>query len=141
MKISFLMNIKLYDFKEEVDGNLKVIWRIVPESNLETDVLDFTERFLRQNITEIKRCLLTIINSEYIYSTNQLKKLFSDKNNVKEIFLAYIDEKGGIFSAEPLVTIIEKIVDLMKIPSKDSGLTLSQKKFSEFQSEKHDLFD
>lgn len=132
------MNIKLYDYSKP-EGNLRVIWRIVPENFLEADVLDFTDRFLRLNIHEIKSSLMTVLNSEFIYNTNNLKNLFSDKGNLSEIFLNYLEEKGGIASINPVISTLEKLSETMKIPSKYSGLTLSQKKLSEFLKEKHDF--
>lgn len=138
MNIKFLMNIKLYDYSKP-EGNLRVIWRIVPENFLEADVLDFTDRFLRLNIYEIKSSLMTILNSEYIYNTNNLKNLFSDKGNLSEIFLNYLEEKGGIASVNPVINTLEKLSETIKIPSRYSGVTLSQKKLSEFLKEKHDF--
>ncbi|MFN3872553.1 MAG: hypothetical protein ACK4R9_06095 [Ignavibacterium sp.] len=132
------MNIKLYDYSKP-EGNLRVIWRIVPENFLEADVLDFTDRFLRLNIYEIKSSLMTILNSEYIYNTNNLKNLFSDKGNLSEIFLNYLEEKGGIASVNPVINTLEKLSETIKIPSRYSGVTLSQKKLSEFLKEKHDF--
>lgn len=138
MKLNFLMNIKVYDYNRNKE-DLKVIWQIVPQNLLESDVLDFTDRFLKINIREIKNSLMTIFNSEYIYNANHLKNLFSDKNNLTEIFLSYIDEKGGIQSIQSIISTLERLSETMKIPSKLSGLTLSQKRLSEFQKEKYDL--
>ncbi|GMU97033.1 MAG: hypothetical protein HZC46_08940 [Ignavibacterium album] len=138
MKLNFLMNIKIYDYKN-VQGNLKIIWRLVPENFLEADVLDFTDRFLRLNIHEIRSSLMTVLNSEYIYNANQLKNLFSDKNNLAEILLNYLEEKGGIASVRPVISSIEKLSETLKVPSKHSGVTLSQKKTSEFLKEKNDF--
>lgn len=138
MNIKFLMNIKLYDYTKP-EGNLRVIWRIVPENSLEADVLDFTDRFLRLNIHGIKSSLMTVLNSEFIYNTNNIKNLFSDKGNLSEIFLNYLEEKGGIASINPVISTLENLSETMKIPSKFSGLTLSQKKLSEFLKEKHDF--
>lgn len=141
MKINFLMNIKLFDFKNEVEGNLKVIWRIVPENDLEEDILDFTERFLKSNFNEIKKCVLTFISTEIIFKTPQLKNLIDDKSNQTEIFLSYVDEKGGILSSQQVLITLNNLAELTKIPSKNSGITLSQKKLSEFLSEKQNFFD
>lgn len=138
MNIKFLMKIKLYDYTKP-EGNLRVIWRIVPENFLEADVLNFTDRFLRLNINEIKSSLLTILNSEFIYNTDQLKSLFSERENLNEIFLNYLEEKGGIASINQVISTLEKLSETMKIPSKYSGVTLSQKKLSEFLKEKHDF--
>lgn len=138
MKLKFLMNIKIYDYKRD-EGNLKVIWRIVPEELFEADVLDFIDRFLRLNIQEIKSSLMTILNSEYIYNSGRLKSLISDNHNLTEILLNYIEEKGGIQSIQPLIIVLEKLKETIKIPSKYSGLTLSQKKLSEFLKENYDL--
>ncbi len=131
MKLNFLMNIKLFDYKKE-ESDLKIIWRIVPENFLESDVLDFTDRFLSINIKDIKSSLITTINSEHIYNTNQLRQIISDKHNLTEILLSYLEEKGGISSIEPVIRTLEKLSDTLKIPSKFSGVTLSQKKLSEF---------
>lgn len=131
MKLNFLMNIKLFDYKKE-EKDLRIIWRIVPENLLEADILDFTDRFLDININDIKSSLITTINSEHIYNTNQLRKIISDKHNLTEIFLSYLEEKGGISSIEPVIRTLEKLADTLKIPSKFSGVTLSQKKLSEF---------
>ncbi|WP_148267669.1 hypothetical protein [Ignavibacterium album] len=138
MKLNFLMNIKVFDSRSEV-GNQKVVWRIVPENSLESDVLDFTDRFLKLNIHEIKNSLITVLNSEYIFSSNHLRNLFSDKNNLTEILLNYLDEKGGIRSVQLIVSALEKLSETTKIPSKFSGVTLSQKKLSEFLKEKSDF--
>lgn len=136
MKLDYLMKIKICDRYFDSQPEHKIIWRVLSENKIEKDLIEFFARFLKLNSKEIKAGLITTVDSEMIFYASFLKKLVSDNGNLTEIFLSYIDEKGGILLVEPVITNLEKLCDLLKKPSKESGITFSQKNLYEYFKEK-----
>ncbi|MEJ5262195.1 MAG: hypothetical protein WHT45_05905 [Ignavibacterium sp.] len=136
MKLHYFSKIKVYSRYLDSQSEDRLIWRVIGENKIEKDLIDFFLRFLSFNSKEIKDGLITIIDSEMIFYASFLNRIMSDNGNLTEIFLSYIEEKGGIFLIDPIIISIEKLCDLLKKPSKESGIILSQKFLSEYFKEK-----
>lgn len=136
MKLDYLMRIKIYDRYFDSLAEQKIVWQILAENNSERDLIEFLERFLKLNAQRIKTGLITTIDSEMIFHASFLKKLVLYNDNLTEIFLSYIEEKGGILLIEPVITTLKLFNNLLKKPSKGSGIILSQKNLSEYFKEK-----
>lgn len=132
MKLDYLTKIKIYDRYFDSHSEHKIIWRVLSENKIERDLIEFLVRFLKLRAEEIKAGLITTIDSEMIFYASFLKKLVSDNSNLAEIFLSYIEEKGGILLIEPVFKNLEMLCNLLKKPSKESGIILSQKNLSEY---------
>ncbi|WP_337873133.1 hypothetical protein [Ignavibacterium sp.] len=136
MKLHYFSKIKVYDRYFDSHSEDRLIWRVLSENKIEKDLIDFFLRFLNFNSKVIKDGLITIIDSEMIFYASFLKRILADNENLAEIFLSYIEEKGGIFLIDPVIITIEKLSDLLKKPSKDCGIILSQKNSFQYFKEK-----
>jgi hypothetical protein len=126
------MRLQQLKMNKESLTNQSIIWQVLPENSFESDLIDYVGRFFEiETIKEIDG-VLTVLENEMVYHSTFLKNNFWDPDFIPIVALGYINEKGGIYSTNPIYKSLEMIKDFAAIPSAKSGITFSRKTFSEF---------
>ncbi|MGQ9644198.1 MAG: hypothetical protein ACUVT3_10110 [Ignavibacterium sp.] len=106
------------------------------ESKREDEIIKFIHRYIKCYGFILRGGVIAKIDNEYIYHTHYLRKLLNDENNLTEVHLSFIDEKGGILSVNNYLKELKKFIHLLKFPEKSSGFVFTPEILNKFQIEK-----
>lgn len=133
MKIRFVTKLIFYSPKIYDSSVSKNIWSILAETKMEDEIIKFIHRYIKCNGFILKGSVIAKIDSEYIYHTYYLERLLNDENNFNEIYLSYIDEKGGVLTVDNSKKELKKFIHLLKFPEKSSGFVFTPEILNKFQ--------
>ncbi len=126
------MRLQLYKHNFYFYGDRKVIWEIKAENMYEAELLDFIRRILKSSFIEKRTQKSESFEDDLIYPSDYLRKIFEEKDNLSEIYLSYVSERGGIFSFKKIINSLEIIRNLLKSLTKNSGLILTTQNLKKF---------